>query len=88
MTPLYLYRLSQKANDNWDTYSDFIVCAADEEEALNTHPDGRRMDWQKVSTADWTDWVWCRQQVAVELIGVADPAVQRGAVLCASYHAG
>ena len=35
-----LYYVWQDENNDYDTYDSFVVCAENEEEAKNTHPDG------------------------------------------------
>ena len=37
---LYLWKICQNENNDYDTYSDAIVVASDEESARNTHPIG------------------------------------------------
>ena len=37
---LYLWKIYQNENNDYDTYSDAIVVASDEESARNTHPIG------------------------------------------------
>jgi hypothetical protein len=69
-----LYRISQTANSNLDTYDSAIVCAKDEEEARYINPD---CGWDEYPMA------WCKSpdQVTVELIGIAVPGVPPGIVL-------
>ena len=82
-----LYHVSQSQNNTYDTYSDFVVCAPDEETARNTNPyDGRPM------TADnWRERYgsWCSgpEHVVVRLVGTPAPEVEPG-IVCASFHAG
>jgi hypothetical protein len=78
-----LYHVSQSENDEYDTYSDFVVCAESEEEARNTHPD----QWK--DNAWSTSDVWCKSpdQVEVVYIGEAATGIDKG-IICASFHAG
>lgn len=41
-----IWKLSQKVNNGFDTYSDAVVIAADEEAARRTHPDGEHQ-WRE-----------------------------------------
>ena len=41
-----LYRISQEVNTGYDTYSDAIVCAENEEEARKTHPSEYTTHWR------------------------------------------
>lgn len=79
-----LYRISQEVNQDYDTYDSAVVCAETEEGARSTHPSGSS-DWdgKHREYGDWTD----KENVKVELIGVADPTQSRG-VICASFNAG
>ena len=95
-----LFKISQEVNMGYDTYSDAIVCADNEEEA------------QKISPCAWNDDRYCTkdkhrdtvsrfkkdlcyscdswcaiEDVKVEYIGEAKPDLKKG-VICASYHAG
>jgi hypothetical protein len=78
-----LYHVSQSENDDYDTYSDFVVCAESEDEALHTHPAQWRDNAWKTSD------VWCKspEQVEVVYLGEADPSLEKG-IICASFHAG
>lgn len=81
-----LYHVSQKENTDYDTYSDFVVAAKNEEEARNTSPDGETMtqeDWAR----EYSCWASSPSKVKVELIGKASKGVEKG-VICSSFHAG
>jgi hypothetical protein len=78
-----LYHISQTQNNDYDTYSDLVVCTESEEEARNIHP----AQW---SENPWNDSsTWCRSpdQVKVEYIGEAASHLEKG-IVCASFHAG
>ena len=86
-----LYHISQDVNREYDTYSDAVVAAPDEDTAANMHPfDGRIIDWESESfggTWQTRDWASKREQVMVELIGIAADHISQG-VVCSSYLAG
>jgi hypothetical protein len=75
---LNLYLLSQDENIDFDTYDSMVVCAEDDREARNIHPDG-----------NWGFHTWARSPLNVKckLIGVADSAQEKG-IICASFNAG
>jgi len=94
-----LYLLTQSENQGYDTYSDCVVCANNEDGARTIHPssyytfhDGKL--WFKY--ADMTEREdnsgydeWARpDKVEVKLIGTAKPNIKAGTVICASFHAG
>lgn len=80
-----LFYVWQNENGGYDTYSDFVVCAPDEETARDTHPNGRPVDWDNVDRYD--TWALRREAVKVEYIGEAAPHLEVG-IVCASFHAG
>lgn len=73
-----LFFISQDENGGFDTYSDAVVAAPDEETARNITPSqyGGYM-------REWCD----PKYVAVRYIGEAAEGVDQG-IICASYHAG
>lgn len=91
-----LYKISQTENNDYDTYSDAIVCANNKDEARMIHPSGNQPSKLKMdgSEDDYNAWdytyrSWCSspELVTVELIGVAIEGIKKGIVL-ASFHAG
>lgn len=76
-----LYFISQEENVGYDTYSDAVVAALNEEDARKTHPNGEV--WES------DHWTWCKspKQVKVRLIGDAIEGTKAG-VICSSFHAG
>lgn len=81
-----LYLISQTENGDYDTYSEAVVCAPDENTARNMSPySGEPIDWKDGNTR----WGWCSspEAVTVQFLGVAVGLVADG-VVCASYHAG
>jgi len=80
-----LYLVSQSENDNYDTFSSFVVCCETEEEARNTHPGWGEDPWKD----DFSHSTWCKLPSAaeVEYIGEAAEDLEKG-IVCASFHAG
>jgi hypothetical protein len=75
---MYVYKISQDVNDDYDTYDSAVVVAESEDAARRMHP----------SQDDWCSWEWCDvTEVKVELIGAANEN-QKPGVICASYNAG
>lgn len=99
-----LYLLKQAVNAGYDTFDSCVVVAADEESARLLHPkgwwnQGGRSDrqWSQehaqwgslVNGRFWSDDTWAPpDEVTVTLIGVADPSLEPGTVVCASFNAG
>jgi len=97
-----LYKISQSVNNDYDTYSDAVVCAENEDEARKIHPNGAydyKEEWDNregdIYHQEGEDlkrdsflgsWVK-KHYVKVEYIGVAKEELEKG-VVCASYHAG
>lgn len=79
----YLWKLEQDENDGYDTYDSAVVCAVSEAEARKIYP-GKYGDWG----GNYGPWADSPDQVTVTKIGVADPKLEPGTVICASYNAG
>jgi hypothetical protein len=77
-----LYLIQQSVIRGYDTYSEAVICAENEEIARNTHPEGHVLGSQQ----DWFTWPSNAADVQVHLLGVAAPDVSAG-VICASFHA-
>ena len=75
-----IYKIEQDKNSGYDTYSDCVVIAENEEEARNMNPSG---EWKD----KYTGWAHKPEQVTVEYIGEAKECSEKGFV-CTSYHAG
>ena len=77
-----LYLISQKENDDYNTYDSAVVCAEDANDAATIHPDGEV--WEKD-----TYHTWCSSPdlVKVEYIGEAVTGTERG-VIISSFNAG
>lgn len=96
-----LYKISQKKNTGFSTYSDAIVAAPDVKTAKRIHPGYNRVwkkgQWRWATTnqpadppdeyVDWGGWAPHIKYVKVTLIGTAVEGTKTG-VLCFSYHAG
>ena len=99
-TTMKLYLVSQIENNSYDTYDSFVVVAASQEEARNTHP-GDQLAWapderitkqaQVNASVLWCDtystWASSPDKVEVKYIGDATPDMKPG-IICASFNAG
>ena len=84
-----LYLVSQAVNNEYDTFSAFVMVAPDEETARNTNPYGSIIDWEEQSENRHGSWCWSKDQVNVRFLGVADVSLHGGhPIICASFHAG
>lgn len=77
-----LYRISQTANDDYDTYDSAVVAAQSEEDARAWHPGG----YMIVEVPEWRSWTQ-PENVTVEFLGIAKEGTRRGTI-CASFNAG
>jgi hypothetical protein len=84
---MMIFRLSQKVNNGYDTFSEAVVIAADAETARRTHPDGHTVWSPELGWDERDDWAPKLEDIKVELIGVATGDAKPG-VVCASFHAG
>lgn len=80
-----IYLISQKINDDFDTYDSAVVAAETEDDARLTHPDGAA--WDK-GTRNFT-WVPLERvnEIGVRLLGTAADGIEKG-VISASFNAG
>lgn len=84
-----IFKVSQKAHTGYDTYSDFVVAAPDEEVARSTNPaNGSLINWDSEEEVEEVSWRWAstKSDITVQHIGEALPGVE--GILCASFHAG
>ena len=94
-----IYLISQTVNRNYDTYSEAVVAAKNEDEARLTHPDSNhkwlnddagwvitRNDGTTFSVSGCGTWV-SPTYVKVEYLGDAKPRTKAG-IICSSFHAG
>jgi hypothetical protein len=93
-----LYKLSQNARRDWDTYDSCVVAAESEEDACTIHPSGdgdyinfRPHEWDNggIQPQPWSlgDWADNPREVRAVLIGEATEGTARG-VIIASFNAG
>jgi hypothetical protein len=82
-----LYHVSQDQNSDYDTYSDFVICAPDEETARNANPSSGKPMTEKDWQSRYSDWCNGPEHVTVRLVGQAVDGIEPG-IICASYHAG
>lgn len=92
-----IYKIYQTVNNDYDTYSDAVVCAEDEQSAKAINPGGfcelgEDLKWyfvyhdgRKSMKGDdsWADY----KDIKVQYLGEADSKIPKG-VITASYHAG
>lgn len=82
-----IYRISQNANNDYDTYSDAVVVVENKEEARRTPP-ARYYDMNDPNDVRSLEGVWANiKDIKVEYIGEAKEGLAKG-VICASFHAG
>lgn len=85
---MFIYKISQNQNDNYDTYDSAVVIAKDIEEARNINPGtGEPMNYKDLGYAYGS---WCNdpKHVTVECIGAANDLYQGSRVVCSSFNAG
>lgn len=91
MPRLYLYKISQDVNTNYDTYDSVVVIADSEESARRMVPsyDNTIIDIADKEKAFYIKEVWTNDptKVQVKLVGLALLDALPGIVL-ASYNAG
>lgn len=80
---LRLFLLTQRENTGYDTVDSIVVAAHAEDDAKEIHPYN---NWRKGSISSKT-WASSPKNVVAELIGVAEPHVERGIILT-SFNAG
>lgn len=96
-----LYHIVRLDEFHYDEYSDAVVVAENEEEAINIHSDGNDSKWNGKWWATEQDlqyvnepwWSGCRNwpspnDVIATYIGIAAENLESGTVICASFHAG
>ena len=81
-----IWKISQKENNNWDTFDSAVVFAETEKDARMTFPHSLNQGWDgKVGMrSSWCD----AKYVTVEYLGVTDRDVPNKTVICASFNAG
>lgn len=79
-----LYHISQSEVRGLDTYSDAVVCASSEEDAVTIHPG---FGWDTDLWSSGREWCKSPDSVTVKYLGEATEGIERG-IICASFHAG
>ena len=100
---LFLWKLSQDVNSDYDTYDSAVVVAPDRMSASMVHPERYSDDGEPVYYFDkiddcWRETLgdatsgmhgWCRpNDVKVVCVGKAADHLNAGDVVCSSYNAG
>lgn len=79
-----LFLISQTENNGYDTFSDAVVAAPDEETARQMNPyNGQPMVWG----GNFSPWCSSPEKVLVEHIGESVEGIKQS-VICTSFHAG
>ena len=83
-----IYHISQTENKGYDTYSDLVVAAENEEEARLIHPSNWYKDdpWNR-ELFSYGEWATKPENVKVEYLGEAKEGTEAG-IICSSFHAG
>ena len=79
-----IYKVSRIAEWDYDEYSDFVVVAANVNDAYHTHPRGHTLTFTEEYSHGWVTNI---DDLKIELLGVANEEIKAG-VVCVSYHAG
>jgi hypothetical protein len=99
---LFLWKLSQNINNDYDTFSSAIVVSATPADAKHIHPMVNNKTgeiylkwnkgvgcWQCPDGQDTGDSAWVEpDDVVVTCVGMASDWLGEGAVVCSSFHAG
>ena len=84
---MFLFRLSQYVNDDYETYSRCVVVAKDPDSAKAMTP--YDPDYDLDPSCLYREQAWAPvEDVKVECVGVAADGLREGEVICASFHAG
>jgi hypothetical protein len=100
---LYIWRLEQNENNGYDTYDSCVVVSESEEKAKQIHPSGyegfdeeigrwydgtnNKSGRYYISTSYGT-WANSPEKVGAIKMGIADPSLHEGFIICASFNAG
>jgi len=99
---LYLWKLSQDVNNDYDTYSDAVVVSENPVAAKRIHPSvdsvtGERMfryvegegwEWEMIGGL-YNNCCWTDvKNIKVVCVGQAADGLVEGEVVCRSFHAG
>ncbi len=84
---MFLFKLSQDVNNDYDTYSSCVVVAKDPNSAKAMTPYDPRFD--EHPDYPYREQAWASvEDVKVQCVGVASAGLAEGEVICASFHAG
>lgn len=84
---MFLFKLSQDVNNDYDTYSSCVVVAKDPSSAKAMTPYDPRFD--EHPDHPYREQAWASvEDVKVQCVGVASAGLAEGEVICASFHAG
>ena len=84
---MFLFKLSQDVNNDYDTYSSCVVVAKDPSSAKAMTPYDPRFDEDPDYT--YREQAWASvEDVNVRCVGVASDGLREGEIICASFHAG
>ena len=92
---MLIYKISQDANNLYDSFDSAVVIAENEYEAKRTHPndfliwhdEGWRYKDSAKECGDDTTWSDL-ENIGVELIGKADDKYDKSCVIASSFNAG
>jgi hypothetical protein len=89
VSQLYLWSVARHDRGGWDTFSDFAVCCATEQEARDTHPGEGNSEWITRTRYRGESWINPNERhlLVVELLGTAKADLAAG-LICASFHSG
>jgi hypothetical protein len=100
---LFLWKLKQEVNNDYDTYGSAVVVSSNPVTAKRIHPgvdsntgerihryiEGQGWVWTEDPSQSWGSTSWADpKDVQVTCIGEASDWLGEGAVVCASFHAG
>ena len=94
---LYLFRVYQSKNTDYDSYDSFVVAAYNKQEAMDVHPSGNGESVAALTkqyenedenySCQLSSWAPI-QHIKAEFLGVAHSQYKPGELICSSYNAG
>lgn len=90
---MYLYKISQTKNMDYDTFDSAVVIARTADAAKLIHPkDLKDAEWWKPDPEGFKNWnveSWAfPEDVEAEYLGANSSKHKEGSVVCASFNAG
>jgi len=86
---MFLFKLSQDVNNDYDTYSSCVVVAKDPESAKAMVPYNPAFDDDDDDDYSYRTQAWAYiKDVTVQCVGQAADGLREGEIICASFHAG